>query len=464
MKVIKVIILVNLIFLFFHTFAYPFSYKPKEIVWMDGKEFKINKDTKILVDGEYDIELKRFTQMLKQIADYNDKIINVEVLPFKNNVLKGNIIIGTPRTPSIQKIIEEGGIEIKHEEGYAILIDEKYFLIAIGSRKALHYALSTIEEIFLMSHIKIIGKNIYLAVPCLKLVDYPSLTIRAIHATLFDTLDQVKIKDFIDKASNARFNTIILSINNGMKFNSHPEISKKNAFTKEQIQELIRYAKERHLEVIPMIDLLGHQEWLLAPVYPELILKEGILKDPNMFLTYDPRKTEVYKIIFDILTEIIEIFKPKYIHIGHDEAFGLRAFSEPESYQLFAEHVNRIHDFLSKNGIKTMIWGDMLKKEHNGAEKSIYKAIDLISKDVIIVDWIYPPQEDYPSIRYFTGKGFQVMGATFKNEKAIESYSNFMKNFKPKPLGMVATTWYYLPWGKKEMLYRLIQVSGENFW
>lgn len=461
----NILILSNLVILLICTPAYPFSYEPKEVVWLDNKEFKISRNTKILVDSEYGIELKEFTEMLKQIADYNNRIIKIEISPLKNGMIKGNIIVGRSTFEPIKKILEEEGIHIRHEEGFAILISESYFLIALRSKEAFHYALSIIRDILLMSHIKIIGKNIYLAVPGLKINDYPSFDIRAVHVTLFDTLDRARIKDVIDKASKARFNAIILAVNNGMKFDSHPEISKKNAFTKEQIFDLIKYAKERHLEVIPQIDLLGHQEWLLAPAYPELIIKEGILKDsPNMFLTYNPKNPLVYKIIFDILEEVIEVFKPRYLHIGHDEAFGIRVFNEPESYQLFAEDVNKISEFLLKNGIKTMIWGDMLKKEHNGAEKGVYKAIDFISKGVIIVDWIYPPQKDYPSIRYFAEKGFQVMGATFKNEKGIKSYADFMKNFKPRPLGMVATTWYYLPWGKMEMLQRLIQVSGEKFW
>lgn len=461
----KVLLFINLILLFFHNSAFSFDYEPKEIAWLNGKEFKITTNTKILVDDKYDLEIKQFTEMLKQIADYNNRIIKIEVQALSEKNIRGNIIIGGTNTPIIKRILQENSSSVKHNEGYIILITEENFVIAFNSRRALQYALTTVREIILMSHIKIIGKNIYLAVPCLKIVDYPSFDIRAVHATLFDTLDQIKIKELIDNASRARFNTLILAINNGMKFDSHPEISKKNAFTKEQILELIRYAKERHLEVIPHIDLLGHQEWLLAPAYPEFILKGGILRDsPNMFLTYNPKNPKVYQIIFEILDEIIEVFKPQYIHIGHDEAFGIRVFNEPESYQLFAQHINKINEFLSKKGIKVIIWGDMLRKDHNGSEKNIYKAVDLISRDIIICNWYYK-NNDFSSFDYFTNKGFSIIAATFKDERTIQKLSNYLKNSRNNQLlGVVATTWYYLPWGKKEMLYRLIEVSGRNFW
>lgn len=463
MKII--ILLINFLIVFLHTFAYSFSYEPKELVWINDKDFKINLNTKILVDNDYGRELEQFTQMLRLIGDFDNRIIKIGVLPFDEKRVDGNIIIGSPSLEFIKKILRDNNIKLQHEEGYAIIIDEHYFIVTFNSKRAFSYALKTIEEILLMSHIKIMGRNIYFSVPCMRIHDFPSFSVRAIHVTLFDTLDVMRLKKIVDMASKERFNTIILAINNGLRYNSHPEISRKNALSKEQILELIRYARERHLEVIPHLDLLGHQEWLLSPAYPELIIKEGILShSPNMFHTYDPRNEQVYKIIYDILNEIIEVFQPHFIHIGHDEVFGLRVFDEPESYQLFAEHINKINEFLSQNGIKAMIWGDMLKKEHNGAQKSIYKAIDLISKDVIIVDWIYFPQKDYPSIRYFMEKGFKVMRATFKNEAGIKAFANFMKKQVPKPVGMVATTWYYLPWNKMELLERLIKVSGKNFW
>lgn len=448
------------------SFAHSFLIKPKEMVWNYNEGFVIDRNTIILTDSKYDYELKLFINNLKHIIDYNNKVINeIAVSSIAKHKIKRNIIIGKADSPVIQGILKSENITILGDEGYAIIIKENYFLVAFNSAKGFYYSLNTIEEILKSSVLKIKGSNISCEIPSVRIVDYPSLDKRILHITVFDILDVDKIKKIIDTAAQYRFNAIIFSINNGMKYDKQPKISKPNALSKEQISKLILYAQERHIEVIPEVNLLGHQEWLLSPAYPELILKEGILRhSPGMFHTYNPKKTEVYEIVFDILNEVIEVFKPKHLHIGHDEAIGMRVFDEPDSYQLFAQHVNIIQAFLSKKGIRAMMWGDMLKREHNGKQKGIYKAIDLISKDIIITDWIYGYQNDYPSVRYFSDKGFLVFGAVFKRENAIQSFSNYIKSFDQKTKGMITTTWYYPPWNKIEMLNRLIKVSGENYW
>lgn len=468
-KIKMILILFFTVFLFqviTMTLAYSFLIKPKEVIWNYNEGFLIDRNTIILADAEYDYELKLFIKNLKHIVDHNNKVIkDITVSTINNHKINRNIIIGKANNPIIKKILNSENIAIVGDDGYAIIIREQYFLVTFNTDRGFYYAINTVEEILKRSFLKIKGNNVSCEVPGVRIVDHPSIDKRILHITVFDILDVDKIRNIVDTAAHYRFNAIIFSINNGMKYDRQPIISKTNALSKEQISALISYAQERHIEVIPEVNLLGHQEWLLSPAYPELILREGILRhSPNMFHTYNPQKAEVYEIIFDILNEVIEVFKPKYLHIGHDETIGMRVFDEPESYQLFAQDVNRIHAFLSKKGIRTMMWGDMLKKEHNGEQKGIYKAIDLIPKDIIITDWVYGYQNDYPSVRYFSEKEFLVFGTVFKRENAIQSFSNYIKLFDQKTKGMITTTWFYPPWNKMEMLHRLIKVSGENYW
>ena len=448
------------------THAHSFLVKPKEIVWNYNDVFLLDRNTNILVDAEYDYELNLFIKNLKHIVDYNNKVIkDITIDSINNHKVNRNIIIGKADNSAIKNILDSENIFIVGDEGYAIIIREQYFLVTFNTLRGFYYAIHTVEEILKRSSLKIKGSNILCEIPSVKIVDYPAIDKRILHITVFDILDVDKIKDIIDTAAQYKFNAIIFSINNGIKYDRRPNISKTNALRKDQVSELIAYAQQRHIEVIPEVNLLGHQEWLLSPVYPELIITEGILHhSPKMFHTYNPQNPVVYEIVFDILEEIIDVFKPKLFHIGHDEAFGLRVHDEPESYMLFADHVTKINDFLSKKGIRTMIWGDMLKKEHNGEKKGLYKAIDFIPKDIIITDWVYHYQIDYPSVRYFSKKGFLVFGAVFKRESAIHSFSNFIKSFNQKTKGMITTTWFYPPWHKTEMLHRLIKVSSENYW
>lgn len=441
-----------------------FCLSGKELTYFDTN-YVFNENRKIYAEEKYKIIAEYFLAQLNSIADHQDRIVKTKVYTLTDKKeLKNNILFVDNENNFIFDIKEKFKIKTKSEEGFWILITNEYFIVGLTGKSA-NYVKDTLKEIILMSNIAINGNYLSLLIPGLKLVDYPDFNFRGLHLTLFDTLSVDKIKKVIDAVCINRFNYIFLTINNGMIYHSHPEISKPNALTIEEIKEIITYAKEKNIEIIPEINLLSHQEWLLSPIYPDLIIKDRYFSNSqSMFHTYIPKDERIYKIVFELLDEIIEIFQPKYIHIGHDEAFGLRVFNEPESYQLFAEHVNRIRDFLARKGIKTLIWGDMLRKDHNGLEKSIYKALDLINKDIIICNWYYK-NYDFSSIDYFTNKGFNVIAATFKDERTVEKLTTYLKLKKnEKVLGAMATTWYYLPWGKMEMLNRLIEFSGKNFW
>ncbi|MCM8809536.1 MAG: hypothetical protein NC917_03790 [Candidatus Omnitrophica bacterium] len=94
------------------------------------------------------------------------------------------------------------------------------------------------------------------------------------------------------------------------------------------------------------------------------------------------------------------------------------------------------------------LWGDMLLDHRkfkicncNGAVGNVYKAIDLIPKDIIIFDWHYHYYKKYPSLDYFLSKGFKVFPATsFFKSKAVASFARYAKKIGLKD-GIIVTTW-----------------------
>ena len=147
-------------------------------------------------------------------------------------------------------------------------------------------------------------------------------------------------------------------------------------FTKEEIKEIVEYCKERHIEVIPEIDMPGHASAILA-AYPELgcfkkpvevQIKQGIYK--NILCVSNEN---VYSFVYDILDEICELFPYEYIHIGGDETptksweecpncrkmkeeLGLKDFNALQSV-----FTKRIADYLKSKGRKTIVWNESLK-------------------------------------------------------------------------------------------------------
>lgn len=232
-----------------------------------------------------------------------------------------------------------------------------------------------------------------------------------------------------------RYNTVFLQVTASMRYDSHPEITEAWAKTvdeyrrglkptpphypmlaegdileKSDIKRLIGYADELGFEVIPEVQSLGHVQYITIahPELAEISEEDAEVKDtrgedlkPSAVYPhcYCPSLEESYKIIFDIIDEIIEVFEPKrYVHIGHDEIYKIgvcKRCREKDPAALYAEHVTRLHDHLKEKGLGTMMWSDMI---HPAPVRNYLTctAIDKLPRDIIMLDfvWYFSPELD----------------------------------------------------------------------
>jgi len=288
------------------------------------------------------------------------------------------------------------------------------------------------------------------------------------------------MRNIIEKAFQLKFNTLIIRVNQrryGIQLETHPEIKNKYYLSQREAETIINYAKNMGLEVIPELNTT-RTDTLWGRSYPELMLNQR---------TYNPANPMVYRIVFDIMDEVINIFKPKYFHIGHDEIWGLYGKSKDLvnptdkllDYQAFAKDIIKIHNYLDSKGIQTMMWGDMLldpddfkdmcfdPRRHPGLNGvcDYDKAIGLIPKDIIIVDWHYSNKiSHFPTVDYFYSEGFRVIGATWTHIPTICNFSRYVANSDLKPLGMIATTWQRFINKHEASMQDILYYSAEAFW
>lgn len=146
-------------------------------------------------------------------------------------------------------------------------------------------------------------------------------------------------------------------------------------YTQEQAKEIVKYAADRNIEVIPEIEMPGHSTAVLA-AYPELGNDPGPYHVPGYWgvhkTIYNPGEA-TFTFLEDVLTEVMAIFPSKYIHIGGDEvpkdewktsalaqqlikANGLKDENELQSW-----FIKRIEVFLNKNGRNLIGWDEILE-------------------------------------------------------------------------------------------------------
>ena len=163
-----------------------------------------------------------------------------------------------------------------------------------------------------------------------------------------------------------------------------------NFYTQEQIREIINYAADRGIRVMPEFDMPGHATaWLVA--HPEIGSgKPGetykIERLPGIFdPTLDPTNEKTYKILEVFFKEMAELFPDAYMHIGGDENEGKQWAANPQiqafmkekeikdQHQLQTYFNKRILPFLQKNGKIMIGWDEIFQPD--------------LPKDVVIHSW-----------------------------------------------------------------------------
>ena len=257
-------------------------------------------------------------------------------------------------------------------------------------------------------------------------------------------------------------NVIVAEINYGYQYRSHPELRRKNAGSAKQIKKLLGECRRHGVRLIPQFQCLGHQSWgkntspLLAK-YPQFDETPG--KYPNnegiYCRSWCPLHPEVNKVVFALMDELIEVFEADAFHVGMDEVFLVAEDDCPrcrgkDKAELFAKAVNDYYNHLiGKHKIEMLMWGDRLidasKYSYGKWEASAdntARAVDMISKDIIICDWHYELRQAYESVPMFLEKGFRVWPASWRKPDAAKAFVDYSKRYdNDRMLGHLNTTW-----------------------
>lgn len=245
----------------------------------------------------------------------------------------------------------------------------------------------------------------------------PKLPFRCVRMYLPGKKRIDEFKDFIEMLVAFGHNAVMLEIGGAMEYRRHPEINEgwveyckifeefngktewiqrmtyypKNAIhcdngegewlTRAELAEIVDYCRERGVEIIPEVPSLCHVDYLLYN-HPELReLEDDVL--PNNACASNE---DYYKLIFDVLDEVVEVFSPKRVNICHDEAYvygHCPRCKGKSGAELFGGHMVRLHDHLASLGVRTMIWGDGVIPTWHGGNAAYHKRMPWDGKRVV---------------------------------------------------------------------------------
>ena len=298
---------------------------PQEVTLIEADEFRINEKTVISYNGGE--EMKRNAEFLAEYLKENTSLkLSITDKPAKNCIaLTTADYIG-------------------EEEGYNLAIDDSGITITGKNPAGVFYGIQTLRKSIP------VGKTGSVRMPAVQINDYPRFSYRGAHLDVsrhFFTKDS--IKRFIDILALHNINRFHWHLTDDqgwrVEIKKYPKLSTvaaerdetvigKNSghydgvhygpffYTQDDCREIVQYAAERHITVIPEIDLPGHMQAALA-AYPEYGCTGGPYEVWKMWGVSDnvlcAGNDATLSFIEDVLGEIVEIFPSEYIHIGGDE-------------------------------------------------------------------------------------------------------------------------------------------------
>lgn len=360
---------------------------PQEIKKVNGPGFELNKNTVINYSG--DKKMKRNAQFL---AEYIKESTGLELKITKSKKTKSN---------AINLFL---GNKIENEEGYGICVCSDEVEIVSASPAGVFYGIQTLHKSLP------IGNTAKVTLPAATITDYPRFSYRGAHLDVsrhFFTVDS--IKRFIDMLALHNLNRFHWHITDDqgwrIEIKKYPKLTTIAAqrdetvigrnsgkydgkhygpffYTQEECREIVKYAADRHITVIPEIDLPGHMQAALA-AYPEYGCTGGPYEVWKMWGVSDnvlcAGNDATLKFIEDVLSEVIEVFPSEYIHVGGDECpktqwekcpkcqarikeLGIKG-DEKHSAEMYLQSfvINHAEKFLNSKGRQIIGWDEILE-------------------------------------------------------------------------------------------------------
>ena len=294
------------------------------------------------------------------------------------------ILMGVAANPAVRSRAAKLGLKTTAKEGYALDVSDKLALVAGTDGRGAFYGLQTLRQL--------IGRS--LAIPGVRITDWPATSFRGVRIYLPGRENLGFFKRFVrDYMALYKFNHLVLEMNAAMRLDRHPELNAgwiefgrdlnltrrerpmgpKGEFQdsahhdtgdfgvleKEEVVEIVRFARQNHIEVTPEIPSLTHCYYLLTRHKDKAEIRGAQWPD-----TYCPNAPGVYELLFEVFDEYIEVMKPAMVHIGHDEwrmPWGVCERCKTKHFgDVFGEDVAKIHKYLTSKGVKTAMWGDHL--------------------------------------------------------------------------------------------------------
>lgn len=261
-------------------------------------------------------------------------------------------------------------------DAYQLTVRPERVEITAADPAGVFRGIQTLRQLFpanVESHVRVSGPSARWVVPSLTISDAPRFAWRGAMLDVsrhFFTVDEVK--QYIDILALYKMNVLHLHLSDDqgwrIEIKSRPQLTAVAGpsevgggpggfYTQEQYVDLVRYAQDRFITIVPEIDMPGHTNAALI-AFPELSCGKrppAIYTGTEVgFSTFCVEKDGTYALIDDIVREIVALTPGPYFHMGGDEVEAL-------SHEQYAHFVERVQEIVRKHGKQMVGWEEIRK-------------------------------------------------------------------------------------------------------
>jgi hypothetical protein len=281
-------------------------------------------------------------------------------------------------------------------EAYRLSIGEASIHVASSSLAGLFYGACTLAQLLRLG-----AQPAGVKLPLLEIADRPSFSRRGVMLDI--SRDKVPTLDttlaLVDLLASLKINELQLYMEHTFAYAGHERVWRDaSPFTGAEIDELDRYCRARHVELVPNQNSFGHmQRWLAHEPYRSELAEapNGFVHDwnptrePYGLCPIEPRSLAFLQGLYE---QLLPHFTSRTFNVGLDETFDLglgrsaAACEERGTERVYLDFLQRIHQDLAQRGFAMQFWGDIIIKRP--------ELIPELPRDAIALEWGY--EHDHP--------------------------------------------------------------------
>jgi hexosaminidase len=335
--------------------------------------FELGASTVIAADEASKATARQLADYLKPATGFGLKVVGLDGASEKG--VKDRSVIELRQDTKLTKL---------GTEGYDLDVTPGRITLTAPTQAGLFFGVQSLRQllptgIFSASAVK----GVEWKIPCVKIEDYPRFGWRGLMLDSGHDFQRLPfVYHFIDAMALHKFNVLHWHLSDlgtwAMEIKKYPKLVdpstrregvKPGHYTQDEIRKVVQYAAERHITIVPEFDMPGHSTPAIL-AYPELDCK---VPPRNRPWEYCVGNEKTYEFLQDVLTEALDLFPSKFIHIGGDECpkdrwhqcpvcqAKMKAENLKDEEELQSYFVKRIEKFLNSKGRRLIGWDEILE-------------------------------------------------------------------------------------------------------